>query len=287
MDCKVENLNENILDNRFFFTFNNTFNKNERGLLNFLFHEFLNKSSSVIKMERDFFENTIKIETKSIYSFLEKLSKKSVSYEMEVDSERISGTFNIISSFFIKNNSIFVFLPQELDTDLGFSIPNLIDIYSFKDKNSFIFYSHFFNEFSTRSNFEVDFDELKKILGLENKYERFFDFEKNVIRHLLDDFSTTFSLKCEKLKKGNSINNRVIGFKFTFDNGNENLKLKSLLFLLKNDITDLKEVEKTLKSSIEKFGYDLISKKCFSAKQNWKNMGLSFDEYLKKLCSEI
>lgn len=286
MNYEIENSNENLKNKEFFLSFNTVFSKNERIFLNFLIEKFFETNSSISEIDTNFFEAEFKIESKSIYSFLEKLSKKSITYSYFNGSEVISGTFNMISSFFIKSNSVTIFLPQEL-SDTSTLLPlNLKELYTFKDKNSFIFYSHFFKYFFSKKDFEVEFEELKKILKLENKYERFFDFEKNVIKHLLEDFHNYFALNCEKIKTGQNINNKVIGFKFFFKD-EKNLRLKSLIFLLKNDITNLDEVNKLIGNAIEKLGYEATSKKCFWAKKNWRSSGTSFEEFLKKLISAI
>lgn len=295
MIYEIENLNNKIIYGEFNLKFNNNLNKTERLFLNLLIQVYSKSDSLKIFLSEDIFKKQFKIQSENIYSFLEKLSKKNITYTISIEEKKVLGNFNLISSFFISNNNIVIFLPQELKESKKnktlFSLINLKTIYNFKDKSTYIFYSHFFKNFILKKPFEVEFDELKKILKLEEKYERFFDFEKNIIKSILQDLENLYSLKCEKIKVGNNINNKVIGFKFSFGNyiweEDENLKLKSVLFIIKNDIVDAAEVYSILKDGIHNYGYDTIYKICFKVKNNWKNSNMNFDDYLKFTLSNL
>jgi hypothetical protein len=295
MIYEIENLNSKIEDGNFYLTFNNNLNKNERFFLNLLIQVYSKSDNLKIFLSEDIFKKQFKISAENIQAFLERLSKKSVTYNISIQEKRCIGTLNLISSFFISNDSITIFLPQELKESKKnktlFSLLNLKTIYNFKDKNTFIFYSYFFKNFILKKPFDIEFEELKKILKLEEKYDRFFDFEKNVIKNIIADLENLFSLKCEKIKIGHNINNKVIGFKFFFGEyiweEDENLKLKSVLFIIKNDIVDAAEVYSTLKEGIHNYGYDTIYKTCFRVKQNWKSSNMNFDDYLKFTISNL
>lgn len=250
MIYEIENLNNKISSGTFAISFSNNLNKNERLFLNLLMQVYSKTDTLKIFLSEDIFKKQLKISPENIYSFLEKLTKKSITYNITLEGKKSIGIFNLISSFFISNDNITIFLPQELKESKKnktlFSLLNLKIIYNFKDKSTYLFYFYFFKNFILKKPFEVEFEELKKILKLENKYDRFFDFEKNIIKSLLQDLENFFSLKCEKVKVGNSINNKVIGFKFFFGDyiweEDDNLKLKSVLFIVKNDIVDAAEV---------------------------------------------
>lgn len=295
MFYEIENLNSKIETGHFSLNFNNVFNKNERLFLNLLIQVYSKSDSLKIFLSEDIFKKQFKISPEEIQNFLERLSKKTITYSITIPERKCIGTLNLISSFFISNENIIVFLPQELKESKKnktlFSLLNLKTIYNFKDKSTFIFYSHFFKNFILKKPFEIEFENLKKILKLEDKYERFFDFEKNVIKNITGDLENLFSLKCEKIKVGNNVNNKVIGFKFYFGEyiweEDENLKLKSVLFIIKNDIVDAAEVYSVLKEGIHNYGYDTIYKTCFKVKQNWKSSNMNFDDYLKFTLSNL
>lgn len=289
MNYEIENLNTKIEKGDFFLKFNNNLNKNERLFLNLIIQVYSKSDNLKIYLNEDIFKKHFKISSSEIQNFLERLCNKTITYTINIAEKKCIGTLNLISSFFISNETVVIFLPQELKESKKsktlFSLINLKTIYNFKDKSTFIFYSYFFKNFILKKPFKVEFDELKKVLKLESKYERFFDFEKNVINNIIDDLEPLFSLKFEKIKVGNNLNNKVIGFNFFFEDyiwmEDENLKLKSVLFIIKNDIIDAAEVYSILKEGIHDFGYDTIYKLCFKVKKEWKKNSLNFDDYLK------
>lgn len=295
MIYEIENLNDKLSSGDFLIKFNNNLNKNERLFLNLLIQIYSKNDSLKIFFSDEIFQKKFKMSLKESYSFLERLSKKSITYSVEIEGKKSIGNFNLISSFFISNDSITIFLPQELKESKKsktlFSVLNLKYIYNFKDRYTNVFYSHFFKNFILKKPFEIEFEGLKEILKLENKYERFFDFEKNVIKGIIGDLGELFALKYEKVKLGKNINNRVVGFKFSFGDyvweEDENLKLKSVLFIIKSDIVDAAEVYSVLKDGIRNYNYETIYKACFRAKQNWKSSNMNFDDYLKFTISNL
>lgn len=295
MIYEIENLNDKLNNGNFFLKLNNNLSKNERLFLNLIIQVYSKNDNLKVFLNEEIFQKKFKLNLKESYAFLERLSKKSLTYSVEIEEKRTMGTFNLISSFFISNNNITIFLPQELKESKKsktlFSILNLKYIYSFKDKHTNIFYSYFFKNFILKKPFEIEFETLKEILKLEDKYERFFDFEKNVIKNIMVDLGELFALKYEKVKIGKNINNKVIGFKFSFGNyvweEDENLKLKSVLFIIKSDIVDAAEVYAILKEGIRNYNYETVYKACFKAKQNWKSSNMNFDDYLKFTISNL
>lgn len=166
MIYEIENLNSKIEDGNFYLTFNNNLNKNERFFLNLLIQVYSKSDNLKIFLSEDIFKKQFKISAENIQAFLERLSKKSVTYNISIQEKRCIGTLNLISSFFISNDSITIFLPQELKESKKnktlFSLLNLKTIYNFKDKNTFIFYSYFFKNFILKKPFDIEFEELKK-----------------------------------------------------------------------------------------------------------------------------
>lgn len=114
MIYEIENLNSKIEDGNFYLTFNNNLNKNERFFLNLLIQVYSKSDNLKIFLSEDIFKKQFKISAENIQAFLERLSKKSVTYNISIQEKRCIGTLNLISSFFISNDSITIFLPQEL-----------------------------------------------------------------------------------------------------------------------------------------------------------------------------
>lgn len=285
---EIENLNKELTNSKLRLHFNLYLNKKEREFLNLIMKYYDKIEENKIKIPINEVLKTIKIPQTELLNFLEKLSKKSFSYSVSINNRDIQGIFFYISSFFLSNNNITVYLPYELTERKKkktlLSVLNFKCIYYFFNKYTYTFYSYFFSNFILKKSFEVEYEELKNILGINSSYERFFDFEKNVLHPIAEDLEEYYRLEYIKIKSGDNINNKIIGIKFSFKNNvwdeDETLKLKSILFMVKKDIVDAAEVYSTLKKCILDYGYEQTFKMCFKVKSNYKNTNLNFDECL-------
>lgn len=133
---------------------------------------------------------------------------------------------------------------------------------------------------------EIELEELKDLLEIANdSYERFFDFEKNILKPLIKDLEIPYKIEYDKIKMGSNLNNKVIGIEFKFKEQDlqtdDDMRLKSILFMIKGDIDDISEVYKILKNGIKDHGYETTYRTCFKVKQRYKSINMSFDEVLK------
>jgi|GEM_PF-4486897 len=280
MYYQLDNFNKRISNANFNFNLNSPLNKSERLFLNYLLKKFLKSDDLKIQIESNELISLFKLKPKEINLFLERLSKKAISYSFNDSSDDIFGAFNLINSYLISTENVFIQLPKELRYSKYVKV-----LYSFSYKPTYRFYSYFIKNFILKKCFEVKLEEFKDILNSESKYDRFFDFEKNVLKPLLKDLENSYKIKCEKIKSGCNINNKIIGISFYFEDemweADENLKLRSLLFLIKSDLEDISEVYSILKNGIQNHGYDVTYRTCFKIKQLYKKSQLSFDEVLK------
>lgn len=285
---EIENLNKELANSNLKLEFNLYLNKKEREFLNLIMKYYAKIEENKIKIPISEVLKNIKIPQNELFNFLEKLSKKSFSYFISISNRDINGIFFYISSFFLSNNNLTVYLPYELTERKKkktlLSVLNFKCIYYFLNKYTYPFYSYFFSNFILKKSFEIEYEELKNILGISSSYERFFDFEKNVLHPIAEDLEEYYRLEYSKIKSGDNINNKIIGIKFSFKNNvwdeDETLKLKSILFMVKKDIVDPAEVYSTLKKCILDYGYEQTFKMCFKVKSNYKNTNLNFDECL-------
>jgi hypothetical protein len=101
----------------------------------------------------------------------------------------------------------------------------------------------------------------------------------------MKDLELSYKIKYEKIKIGSNLNNKVVAIDFLFESDaldvTEDIKLKSILFMIKSDIQDVAEVYSILKDGIQNHGYEIAYKTCFKVKQLYKKSQLSFDEVLK------
>lgn len=243
---EIENLNKELANSNLKLEFNLYLNKKEREFLNLIMKYYAKIEENKIKIPISEVLKNIKIPQNELFNFLEKLSKKSFSYFISINNRDINGIFFYISSFFLSNSNLTVYLPYELTERKKkktlLSVLNFKCIYYFLNKYTYPFYSYFFSNFILKKSFEIEYEELKNILGISSSYERFFDFEKNVLHPIAEDLEEYYRLEYSKIKSGDNINNKIIGIKFSFKNNvwdeDETLKLKSILFMVKKDIVD-------------------------------------------------
>ncbi|MGL6065838.1 MAG: hypothetical protein ACRC0R_02085 [Cetobacterium sp.] len=280
MFYELENFKKRVSNAEFSFNLTSNLNKCERNFLNFLLGKFLKTDDLKITTTLEELNSFLKLELEEISSFLERLSKKSISYYFADIDDNISGAFNLINSFLIKDKTFFICLPKEVQYSKYIKV-----LYSFSNKASYKFYSCFINNFISKKSFIVKIEDFKDILNTDNKYERFFDFEKFVLKPLVKDLENSYEIGYKKMKCGSNLNNKVVEVEFFFrdevSEADEDMKLKSILFMIKGDIVDIGEVYSTLKNAIQNHGYEVAYKTCFKIKLLYKKSHLSFDEVLK------
>ncbi|MGL4654174.1 hypothetical protein [Cetobacterium sp.] len=280
MYYQLENFNKRINNANFNFTLNSTLNKSERLFLNYLLKKFLKLDDLKVQISTEELMSFLKLNLQETNLFLDRLSKKSILYSFNDSSDDVLGAFNLINSYLICNKDSFIHLPKELRYSKFIKI-----LYSFSNKPTYKFYNFFIKNFILKKRFEVKLEEFKDILSSDNKYERFFDFEKNVLKPLIKDLEPSYKIKYEKIKSGCNLNNKVIAISFYFEDetweADEDLKLRSILFMIKSDLEDVGEVYSILKNGIQNHGYDVTYKTCFKIKQLYKKSALTFDEVLK------
>lgn len=280
MFYEIENFKKRVGKAKFNLDLVGSLNKNERYFLNNILKKYIKSGEILIKFSKDELIDLLKIDLSEINLFLNRLSKKYVKYDFEDFEDEVSGGFNLIDSYFISSKEIVINLPRDIKHSKSIKL-----LYSFTNRITYKFYGYYLKNFITKEGFEVKIDEFKDILNIDNRYERFFDFEKNVLKPILKDLEIPYKLSYEKVKCGSNLNNKVVSIEFKFlteELGkDDDMKLKSVLFIIKNDIEDIQEVYTVLKNGIQNHGYDLTYKTCFKVKQRYKSINMSFDELLK------
>ncbi|MGL4989019.1 MAG: hypothetical protein ACRC5F_07240 [Cetobacterium sp.] len=276
----MDNFNKRILNADFKLNLNSNLNKSERLFLSFLLKRYLKTDNLKIKVLTKELNLLLNLNCEELNQFFDKISKKSISYIFNDSDDYFLGAFNLINAFLINDKETFIQLPKE------FKYSNYVKtLYSFYNKPTYKFYCYFISNFILKKSFEVKLEDFKDILASDNKYERFFDFEKNLIKPLIKDLEYSYKIKYEKIKSGLNQNNKIVSIKFLFENevfeSNDDMKLKSILFMIKSDIHDISEVYSILKNGIQNHGYDITYKTCFKIKKLYKKTVLSFDEVLK------
>lgn len=276
----IENFKKRVGNAIFYLDIYSSLNKNERYFLNYLLKKYIEMEDLKIEIyKEEFFEN-IKMTSEELKLFLEKISKKNIGYYFCDSIDEIKGSFNFIDSYMITKKSFIISVPKNIKYS-----KYIRTIYSFSSRVTYKFYGYFIKNFILKKNFQVKIEDFKDILKIDNRYDRFFDFEKNVLKPLMKDLEIPYKLEFEKIKIGSNLNNKVVAIEFKFKDivleEEDDMKLKSILFLIKGDIEDISEVYTTLKNGIKDHGYETTYRTCFKVKQRYKSINMSFDEVLK------
>jgi hypothetical protein len=188
-----------------------------------------------------------------------KLGRKKMFFILTtIEQEKIQGEFFLLNSIHIKNDGIYIAPPLELIYSLNKeSIFNKIDLLTFirfKERHTFRFYPKVI-QYYDRKKFEYTVPQLKEIFGVENDYyERFYDFEKNVIKPIINDINKSSHMKIsyEKIKDGLGKTNKIISLKFSLVdlkkakiNNSTNLVIHSI----KNNVKDISSITKLIEKS--------------------------------------
>lgn len=219
---------------------------------------------------------------------LMKLSRKRIYFTLFlVNREVINGEFYILTSIYIKNDGIFVVPPLELIYSLDkksiFSKIDLSTFMRFKEKHTFNFYPEVIKHYD-RKGFEYSIEELKKLFGVENDYyERFYDFEKNIIKPIINDINKSSNLEIyyEKIKSGSGKTNKIKSLNFSFVD-TKKAKISNdtnlLIHSIKNNIEDIPGVTKIIENSFLRLENKEVFKIINLIKSNFDD---PIDVYLK------
>ncbi|WP_028857280.1 replication initiation protein [Psychrilyobacter atlanticus] len=208
-----------------------------------------------------------------------RLSKKKMFFTLiNLEKETIQGEFYLLNSIYLKNDGVYVTPPLELIYSLDKkSIFHRIDLSTFirfKEKHTFNFYPKIIENYDSKK-FEYNITQLKEILGVEDDYyERFYDFEKNIIKPIINDInkSSKIHIHYEKIKNGQGKTNKITCLKFSFIDSEKDEILKNTnitIHSIKNKIHDIPKISKLIESSLDEGEPQIILKLIDKIKLNF------------------
>lgn len=212
----------------------------------------------------------------ALYGLMEK--KIEIKYQDNLNENLIEKIilFPHISSFEYKETMVILYFPiQLINCFKNNTIENRLaisGIFYFRKKTTITFYNLIINSFY-KENSEIELNVLKKSLGVSTEtYERFFDFEKNILIPLVKKINahSNFYLEYKKIKKGENKNNKVVGIRFFIKNREITRKkgeTNYLIQIIKDKVYDYNYIWNIINKSIDISGFELTKKNILFLKE--------------------
>lgn len=244
-----------------------------------------------------------KFSLKEIQLGLKGLMSKGVDITYYKEESKNEISFNYVTSYRRELNDFFICVPYNIircfrKNTFEYDI-SLRTFFYLRKKAIINFFNILIKDIEQTKSIEISLEELKDIFEIsEDAYERFFDFDKNILKPLIEKINTysNFTIEYEKIKKGENKNNKVIGIKFNIHNieleknrGESNY----LTQIIKNMITDYQSIWESINISIQHYGFESTKRNILFLKENGleisdndiknylKNDGRNIEEILK------
>lgn len=219
--------------------------------------------------ELEFLLKKLKFDEEKLVKVLDSLISKRFSYEIEDEKKLIRGKFSFISAYRLIGQQIIIDLSKEIfDMFIPESLIYEVDmdnLLCLKNNKAVKLYLEVFKSKREGLGYEITLNELKDLLEIETEYTRFYDFEKYVIKDVVDDINENSYCKVsyQKVKKGRNLNNKIESIVFYMLDKKQNLlkeQTNELLELVKYRVKDLSTIYHMIRTTIKSRGY-LYTKK--------------------------
>ncbi|TDT72481.1 replication initiator protein [Hypnocyclicus thermotrophus] len=267
--------------------------KREREYLNILIDEFSKFKKNLI-YDIETVKKNFDISVKDFYEILISISNKRYIFEIyELESKIAEGIFSIINSIKMSKDILEVefneILFEALNPDSIFYKFGFLSILKIESQNILDLYNYFLRYLNrNKGEFEIEIEKLKNILQVEEKYGRFYDFERYVLKNIIEELNnkSDYIFRYEKIKIGNSKNNRIKSLKFYFENRKE-LELfnniDELLNIIKYEIKNFEKFKKLFYLYLNKKNIKYIKNNIEFIKEHFDG---DYEEYLEKALKE-
>ena len=258
--------------------FSKKITKDEKIFLKLLFFKIVSDSTFLEKAEIRFEEILSIPEFSSINnftSFFKTLSEKYISFYVFSPNDKFSGSFGILSSFILHTDYC----------QLKKSFFSLLEIEKFifmTDSFSFGFYNNIIKNAKDKNEVCLPLSSVKIYLNADNKYERFFDFEKHILKKAVMDINTftDFSVTYEKIKESGKLTNKIVSVNFLINKARQPYSpydntIYKMLELVKEKVSNPEEIYRLFLLYVAKRGYKYVQDNVNYAKN-------SFSEDLEK-----
>lgn len=280
-----------LLDKReVYIDFEKRLNKIEYKLFNIIIEEFKKYTDVYITLNSSKLLNNLKISKEKLNLINKSLLQKRILYSVEENGiNLINGSFNLLNSVASQEDSMIYSFSGEIrmsSTEKNFfNRIHLISLLRFKSKYSTSFYLNHLMRLGDFSTFELSLSELKKLFNANESYDRFFDFEKNLLKPILDDVNcfTEYYITYEKIKNKS---NRIEMIKFNGINKYSKYikkKANELLYSARDYVDDFDSVYNELYMNLMRKGYNYVNNNLNYCLEHHKN---DFSKNFKKVLDE-
>ena len=269
--------------------FSKKITKNEKNFFKLLFFRIASDSSFLEKAEIRFEELLSILEFPSINDFtpfFNALIEKHIFFSTDM---QFSGSFGIISSFVLYSDYCHIFFTEEFKNcfSLKKNFFSLLEIEKFifmNDSFSFSFYNNIIKNFKDKNEITLPVSLVKTYLNANDKYERFFDFEKYILKKAILDINTftDFSIEYEKIKEHKKATNKITSISFSINKSKQSYKpfdnkIYKMLELIKEKISNPEEIYHLFVLYVSKRGYKYVYDNI-----NYAKNSEDFEKNLKK-----
>jgi len=271
--------------------FSKKITKNEKNFFKLLLFRIASDYSFLEKAEIRFEELLPILEFPSINDFtpfFNALMEKHIFFSTDM---QFSGSFGIISSFILHSNYCQIFFTEEFKNcfSLKKNFFSLLDIEKFifmNDSFSFSFYNSIIKNFKDKNEVTLPVSLVKTYLNANDKYERFFDFEKYILKKAILDINTftDFSIEYEKIKEHKKATNKITSISFYINKSKQSYKpydnkIYKMLELIKEKISNPEKMYHLFVLYVTKRGYKYVFDNINYVKNSFSE---DFEKNLKK-----
>lgn len=270
--------------------FSKKFSKNDHLFKQILIKKINTSEKKIIKLSEAQIIKHLKLpHGESFESFLKKFISKTITVTyLSPTSEKNETFFTIISSF-IKEKNLYLFTVSDEFFNIfssdeyylrKFNLDILLNFSNSASQNLFILLKSNQN----LGRLELTIDDLRVILGSSDSYQRFYDFEKNILLPAIKDVKKffTYGISYTKIKYSTSINSKVIKICFDFLN-NQEKNIESLLNTIQPYCINFNNIKSIIKNNFIKYDYNYIEKNMYYSilhgRKNFDNFFISSLKY--------
>lgn len=260
-------------------------------LISYIFDEYEKTKKQNLELNIFELQNFMLVkQQEDLFKFFNSIFEKKIIFNIsKQDKEYISGEFRLFNSLVKKENIIFISLSAEmmdaLDKKGFFYKYHLKNLIKLRNKKTIVFYKKIIIKLFLEKELSISLKNLKAYFEIDDEsYTRFFDFEKNIIKPILNElnFIEDFDIFYEKIKSGDNQTNKILGLKFIIQEREIKDKeelLKEIIELIKNDTKSFKKTYQIISQSIDFYGFEYVLKNVKLSKIYPKE---NFDNFLKE-----